>query len=66
VSCEKYKQRALPLYDKIVSPLNPAFIVLGDENIGEAVFSRPFLTVPAPDNYEGVTDKFLEALIAVA
>jgi hypothetical protein len=65
VSCEKYKQRAFLLYEKIVSHLNPAFIVLGDENIGEAVFSGPFLTVPAPDNYEGVTDKFLEALVAV-
>jgi hypothetical protein len=65
VSCEKYKQRALPLYDEIVLHLNPAFIVLGNERIDEAVFSGSFLTVPAPDNYEGVTHKFLEALVAV-
>jgi hypothetical protein len=65
VSCEKYKQRALPLYDKIVSHLNPAFIVLGDEKIDEAVFSGQFLTVPAPDNYESLPRKVLEALVAV-
>jgi hypothetical protein len=65
VSCEKYKQRALPLYDKIVSHLNPAFIVLGNEKIDEAVFSGQFLTVPAPDNFESLPNKVLEALVAV-
>ncbi len=65
VSCEKYKQKALPLYGKIASLLNPVFIVLGDETIDEAVFSGQFLTVPAPDNYECLTKKVLEALVAV-
>jgi len=65
VSCAKYKRRALPLYDKIVSYLNPAYIVVGDEKIDEAVFSGQFLTVPAPDNYENLSKKVLEALVAV-
>jgi hypothetical protein len=65
VSCGKYKQRALPLYDEVVSHLNPAFIVLGDEKIDEAVFSAQFLTVPAPDNYDSLPKKVLEALVAV-
>jgi SAM-dependent methyltransferase len=65
ISCEKYKQRALPLYDKIVPRLSPTFIVLGDETIGEAAFSERFLTVPAQDNYEGLPKKILESLLAV-
>jgi len=65
ISCEKYKRRALSLYDRIVSHLNPAFIVVGDEKIDEAVFSGQFLTVPAPDNYENLSKKVLEALVAV-
>jgi hypothetical protein len=65
VSCEKYKQKALPLHDRIISRLNPAFIVLGDEKISEAVFNGQFLTVPAPDNYESPPLKVLEALVAV-
>ena len=65
LSCEKYKQKALPLYEKIVPHLNPTFIVLGDEKIDEAVFNGQFLTVPAPDNYENLPKKILEALVAV-
>jgi hypothetical protein len=65
VSCEKYKHRALPLYETIVSYLNPVFIVVGDEKIDEAVFSKQFLTVPVPDNYENLSKKVLEALVAV-
>jgi hypothetical protein len=65
VSCEKYKHRALPIYDKIISHLNPAFIVLGDEKIDEAAFGEQFLTVPAPDNFESLPKKSLEALVAV-
>jgi len=65
VSCEKYKQKALRLHDKIVSHLSPAFVVLGDENIEEAIFDERFLTVPAPDNYESLPKKVQEAVVAV-
>jgi SAM-dependent methyltransferase len=65
ISCEKYKQRALPVYEKIFPRLSPTFIVLGDETINEAVFSGRFLIVPAPDNYEGLPKKILESFLAV-
>ena len=65
VSCEKYKQKALTLYEKIASHLSPAFIVIGDERIDEAIFSGSILTVPTPDNYESLPKKVLEALVAI-
>ena len=45
--------------------LNPAFIVLGGGDSEEGVFRDHFLTVPAPDNYESLTWKVLESLVAV-
>src|SRR5215467_6755318 len=39
--------------------------MISDEKIDEAVFGGKFLIVPAPDNYETLSKKVLEALVAV-
>ena len=65
VSCERYLHKALPLYQRLAPGLNPAFIVLGDAAADEAAFDGKFLKVPAPDNYESLTPKVLEAFTAV-
>jgi hypothetical protein len=65
VSCDKYKARAMALYESLAERLRPRFILLGGGIMPEAVFEGPFLTVPAPDNYEGLTWKMLEGFVAV-
>jgi hypothetical protein len=67
VSChkEQNKAKAIALYRQLSRHFRPIFIVVGDEHAGEEAFDAPFLTVPAPDNYEGLTRKVLEGLVAV-
>ena len=67
VSCRKepYKSKATAHYQELSVYLQPIFIVVGDANAREAVFDARFLTVPAPDNYEGLVWKVLEGLVAV-
>lgn len=65
VSCGKYKLRAIELYEKLAAQLRPSFILLGGGAMPEAAFEGRFLTVPAPDNYESLTWKILEAFAAV-
>ena len=65
ISCEKYKAQALKLHASFGAQLSPAFIVLGDARLDEAVFEGAFLRVPAADNYESLLSKVLEALAAI-
>jgi hypothetical protein len=65
ISCEKYKAKALKLHASFGAQLSPAFIVLGDARLDEAVFEGAFLRVPAADNYESLLSKVLEALAAI-
>jgi hypothetical protein len=67
VSChkEQYKAKAIAHYRQLSVHLKPIFILVGDQSAADAVFDAPFLTVPAPDNYEGLTRKVLEGLVAV-
>jgi len=67
VSCHKehYKTKATMHYRELSTHLNPMFILVGDESAADAVFDSQFLTVPAPDNYEGLAWKILEGLVAV-
>jgi peptidoglycan/xylan/chitin deacetylase (PgdA/CDA1 family) len=65
ISCEKYRSRALQLHQQLTKGLQPAFVVLGTESAEEALCDDRYLTVPAPDNYESLTIKVLESLVAV-
>jgi len=67
VSCHKepYKSKATAHYQDLSVYLQPIFILVGDASAGDAVFDARFLTVPAPDNYEGLVWKVLEGLVAV-
>lgn len=67
VSCHKepYKSKATAHYQELSVYLQPIFILVGDASAPEAVFDARFLTVPAPDNYEGLVWKVLEGLVAV-
>jgi hypothetical protein len=65
VSCDKYLGRARALYAELSSALQPAFIVVGDGSLGEAAWTGELLRVPAPDNYESLPHKVLEAFLAV-
>jgi hypothetical protein len=67
VSChkEQYKAKAIGHYEALSAHLQPIFILVGDESATDAVFDARFLTVPAPDNYEGLPWKVLEGLVAV-
>jgi hypothetical protein len=67
VSChkEQYKAKATAHYQELSVYFQPIFILVGDEGATEAVFDARFLTVPAPDNYEGLVWKVLEGLVAI-
>lgn len=67
VSCHKepYKAKAIAHYRELSTHLQPLFILVGDESATEVVFDQKLLTVPAPDNYEGLVWKVLEGLVAV-
>jgi len=65
LSCEKYKAKAILHYESLAAQFLPIYILLGDPTLSEAVFDGPFLKVPAADNYESLTWKILEGLIAV-
>lgn len=65
VSCEKYKTRAMALHARLAERLQPCLILLGGGDGPDAVFDEPFVIVPAADNYESLTPKVLEGLVAV-
>jgi hypothetical protein len=67
VSChkEQYKTKATAHYQELSAYLEPIFILVGDASVPDAVFDARFLTVPAPDNYEGLVWKVLEGLVAI-
>jgi hypothetical protein len=53
------------LYAELPAALQPSFIVVGDDRLREAVWAGELLRVPAPDNYESLSSKVFEALVAV-
>jgi hypothetical protein len=67
VSChkEQFKSKATALYQELSAYLQPIFILVGDESATKAISDTRFMTVPAPDNYEGLVWKVLEGLVAV-
>jgi hypothetical protein len=67
VSCHKepYKSKSAAHYQELSAYLQPISILVGDESVADAVFDGRFLTVPAPDNYEGLVWKVLEGLVAI-
>lgn len=65
LSCRKYEAKAVALHRRIARDLDPAFILIGDDKLEEARFDGQFTIVPAADNYESLTWKVMEGLVAV-
>ena len=65
ISCRKRLRQALDLRNAIDGVLGPAVIILGDSTLKYANMSEGLITVPSPDNYESLTTKVCEALVAI-
>jgi hypothetical protein len=65
LSCRKYLFKAEPLQQKLKSQFSPTYIVVGDSTLKRAVFENDIIIVPAPDNYESLSLKVMEAIVAI-
>jgi hypothetical protein len=65
ISCQPYLGKATALLQQVRPRFPDIYIVLGDPTRRTAAFEDHFLHVPAPDDYESLPSKVLEAFYAV-
>ena len=65
ISCEKNRAKAARLQAALSESLSPLLVVVGQSGREEAAIVGNDLIVPAPDSYEGLAKKVMEAFLAV-
>lgn len=65
ISCRKRLEKAIKLKQSLDKAFGPSFIIVGDNTIKRAIVSNEIISVPSPDNYESLTRKVFEALVAI-
>jgi hypothetical protein len=65
ISCEPRIHKALELRDRLLDRKHPIVVIVGREGAHPDAFEDGVMAVDAPDTYEGLPKKVMEALFAV-